>query len=60
MFSLGFKWQTADADGKLRVLEYEVAGVLILVVVFAVGYLVRRKHKKTMQELKTLQALVPV
>lgn len=60
MFSLGFKWQTADNDGKLRVLEYEVAGVLVLVVVIVVGYLVRRKHRQTMQELKTLQALVPV
>lgn len=49
-----------DPDGKLKVLEYELAGVFVLLGFLAIGYLLRRKHKRVLNELKTLQAVVPV
>lgn len=60
MFNLGFKWHSADEDGKLKIVEYELAGILVVFVIGVVVYLFRRKYKQKLGELRTLQAIVPV
>lgn len=60
MFSLGFKWVTSDTDNKLRIIEYEIAGVFVLLVLGGVAFLIRRRFNKATKEIRTLQAIVPV
>lgn len=57
MFSFGLKYFTADADGKLKTLEYEVAGIFVLVALGLLAFFIRRKYKGAFAELQTLRNL---
>lgn len=60
MFNFALKWATPDPAGKWTVIEYEVAGLLVVAVVAAVGYYLSRRYRSTMKEVRTLRAVVPI